>query len=199
MKIGKWLGTTALSSVLLLGTSAIGQAQDRRDDSKPSQDEAKPNQQEPKHDAGKAKPEESRRGEAKPPEQSEDKSANTEEKRDENKRGEEKSTMQEDKNRGERQESGERAQADAGRRGGHIPVDKFRANFGRGHKFKVQRPTVSGGQSTFQYGGYSFMLVDAWPVEWAYSDDVYIDYIDGEYFLFDLAHPDVRLAIVVVM
>ena len=43
------------------------------------------------------------------------------------------------------------------------------------------------------------MIVDAWPGDWAYTDDVYIDYIDGEYFLFDLAHPDVRLAIVVVM
>jgi hypothetical protein len=63
----------------------------------------------------------------------------------------------------------------------------------------MQQPTVVQGQPTFQYSGYSFTMVDAWPVGWAYTDQCYIDYIDGEYFLFDLAHPGVRLAIVVVL
>ena len=57
------------------------------------------------------------------------------------------------------------------------------------------RPSVVNGQPTFQYGGYSFVLVDPWPVGWAYSDDCYIDYVDGEYFLFDLVHPGVRIAL----
>jgi len=42
-------------------------------------------------------------------------------------------------------------------------------------------------------------LVDAWPVDWAYTDDCYIDYVDGEYFLFDLLHPGIRVAVFVVM
>ncbi len=197
MKLSKWLGTATLSLFLLFGTGVLIQAQEQRDDSKP-QDEAKPNQQEPRHDAGKSKPDEPRQGEAKPAEQREDKPARGEEKRDQDNRSEDKSMKQQDNSHRE-QQSGDRAQANSGRRGGHIPDDKFRSSFGRGHKFKVQRPTVVQGQPTFQYGGYSFLIVDAWPADWAYTDDVYIDYIDGEYFLFDLVHPDVRLAIVVVM
>jgi len=83
-------------------------------------------------------------------------------------------------------------------KGGHIPDDKFKSNFGNGHHFRAQGVIVQG-QSQFQYGGYNFQLVDAWPVGWAYTDDCYIDYIDGEYFLFDLLHPGVRIAIVVVL
>jgi hypothetical protein len=81
---------------------------------------------------------------------------------------------------------------------GHIPDDKFKAHFGRSHTFTA-RTVIVQGQPHFQYGGYSFQLVDAWPVGWAYTDDCYIDYIDGEYFLFDLLHPGVRVAIFVVM
>jgi hypothetical protein len=78
-----------------------------------------------------------------------------------------------------------------------IPDDKFRSSFGRQHTFKVSRPVVVGGQSQFAYGGYTFVFVDPWPVGWAYTDDCYVDYIDGEYFLFDLAHPGVRIALIV--
>jgi len=83
-------------------------------------------------------------------------------------------------------------------RGGHIPDDRFRAHFGREHHFNARTVIVSG-QPQFQYGGYTFELVDAWPAEWAYTDDCYIDFIDGEYFLIDLMHPGVRLAVFVVM
>jgi hypothetical protein len=82
---------------------------------------------------------------------------------------------------------------------GHIPDDKFRSNFGRSHTVKVQRTTVVEGQQGFVYGGYSFVFVDAWPAEWAYTDDCYIDYIDGEYFLFNLLHPGVRVALFVIL
>ena len=44
------------------------------------------------------------------------------------------------------------------------------------------RPTHrSSGRPQFQYGGYSFVLADAWPADWSYDDDCYIDYIDGEF------------------
>ena len=82
-------------------------------------------------------------------------------------------------------------------KGGHIPDDKFRSNFGRGHTFHVSRPVIVNNQPTFSYGGYSFIMVDAWPVGWAYTDDCYVDYIDGEYFLFDVLHPGVRVALFV--
>lgn len=83
-------------------------------------------------------------------------------------------------------------------KGGHIPDDKFRSQFGRGHHFNARSVIVSG-QPQFQYGGYTFSLIDAWPADWAYTDDCYIDYVDGEYFLFDVLHPGVRVAVYVVM
>jgi len=196
--LGRWASTAALSLFLLLSTGAFVQAQDRRDDPKPSQqdqDEAKPNQPEPRHDAAKPGREESmpRPEGAKPAEQSEDRPASREEK----------PANQDDAkpaSQGEHQPSqrNDRAQDTGDRRGGHIPDDKFRSNFGRQHTLRV-RPSGGGGQPTFQYGGYSFVMVDAWPADWAYTDDCYIDYIDGDYFLFDLAHPGTRLAIVVVL
>ena len=82
-------------------------------------------------------------------------------------------------------------------KGGHIPDDKFRSHFGKSHTFHPSRPTIVNNQPTFVYGGYSFIMVDPWPAEWAYTDDCYIDYIDGEYFLFDLLHPGVRIALFV--
>jgi len=35
-------------------------------------------------------------------------------------------------------------------------------------------------------------------VGWAYTDDVYIDFIDGEYYMFNLRHPGVRVAVTVL-
>lgn len=90
-------------------------------------------------------------------------------------------------------------QAQPSGKGSRIPDEKFRANFGRSHTFKVSRPTVINNQTTIQYSGYSFVLSDPWPAGWAYTDDCYIDYVDGEYFLFDLLHPGVRIALIVQM
>jgi len=79
-----------------------------------------------------------------------------------------------------------------------IPDDRFRAHFGHEHTFVVNRVTIVNGAPRFQYGGYWFVIADPWPSGWYYTDDCYIDFIDGEYFLFDLAHPGVRIAINVV-
>jgi hypothetical protein len=80
-----------------------------------------------------------------------------------------------------------------------IPDDKFRAHFGSQHHFSVGHPTMINNRPGFKYGGYSFDFVDAWPAGWAYTDDCYVDYIDGQYFLIDLLHPGVRLALIVVI
>jgi len=157
---------------MLVGCSAVIYAQDEKpQDERPTrQEEPKP---EPKRDDVKpqdeAKP---HPDEAKPPKQ---------EKREQNGHPEQ--------------------QARNGRpagKGGHIPDDKFRAHFGRNHAFTAKAIIVQG-RPQFQYGGYSFELVDVWPEGWAYTDECYIDYIDGEYFLFDLLHPGVRVAVFVVM
>ena len=74
-----------------------------------------------------------------------------------------------------------------------IPDDRFHSGFGREHVFHVDH-----GAQSFFFGGYSFQLVDPWPEAWAYSDDVYIEFIDGEYYLVDAVHPGVRVLVIVV-
>jgi hypothetical protein len=88
-------------------------------------------------------------------------------------------------------------QASAGRpnNGGRIPDDRFRASFGSGHTFHVNRAEFAGGSRRFQYGGFWFAMVNPWPVAWLYTDDVYVDYINGGYFLCDPVHPGVLLSI----
>jgi hypothetical protein len=84
------------------------------------------------------------------------------------------------------------------RTNGRIPDDRFRSNFGRGHTFRMS-PMMVGGYSRFQYGGYWFGFVQPWPVDWYYTDDVYVDYIDGGYYLCDPYYPDARVSISVVL
>ena len=82
--------------------------------------------------------------------------------------------------------------------GQRIPEDRFRAHFGREHHFRIERPVIVEGRPRFQYGGYSFIIIDTWPAGWYYTDDVYVDYIDGEYFLFNPVHPGIRIALNIV-
>jgi hypothetical protein len=79
-----------------------------------------------------------------------------------------------------------------------IDDEHFRAHFGREHHFAIHHVTVVGGRPHFAYGGYSFEIVDAWPHGWSYNDNCYIDYVDGGYYLFDLRHPGVRIAVTVL-
>jgi hypothetical protein len=85
------------------------------------------------------------------------------------------------------------------RGGGRIPDDKFRAHFGHDHHFRIGHPTIVEGRPRFEYSGYAFELVDAWPAAWSYDDDCYIDYVDDEDWLFDPLHPGMRIAVVVEM
>jgi hypothetical protein len=55
------------------------------------------------------------------------------------------------------------------------------------------------GYSRFQYGGYWFGFDQGWPVGWYYTDDVYVDYVDGGYYLYNPYYPGVRIAINVVL
>ena len=82
---------------------------------------------------------------------------------------------------------------------GRIPDARFHANFGHEHAFHMGNPVMVGGYSRFQYGGYWFGFVQPWPVGWYYTDDVYIDYVDGGYYMYDPYYPGVRFAISVVL
>jgi len=80
-----------------------------------------------------------------------------------------------------------------------IPDDRFRASFGQEHVFVISEPVIVEGFSRFQYGGFSFGFIQPWPDGWYYTDDVYVDYIDGEYFLFNPYYPGTRVSISVVI
>jgi type IV secretory pathway VirB10-like protein len=91
------------------------------------------------------------------------------------------------------------------RHGRHIPDDRFRASFGREHTFHIQHRRSGGGGvqgddgQRFQYGGYWFEYTEPWPDDWSYDDDdFYIDYVDNDYYLYDLRHPGVRILVIVV-
>ncbi len=80
-----------------------------------------------------------------------------------------------------------------------IPDDRFRSNFGREHYFRIGSPVMVGGYSRFQYGGFWFGFVQPWPSAWYYTDDVYVDYIDGGYYLMNPEYPSDRISISVVI
>lgn len=83
--------------------------------------------------------------------------------------------------------------------GRRIPESAFHAHFGREHRFAPGRMQVNNGQPQFYYGGYNFVLIQAWPEDWSYdADDYYIDDFDGEYWLFSVEHPGVRLELMIV-
>jgi len=180
-----WIGTLSL----ILGFSVAAYAQEP-----PHPPEPKPETKaEPKHQQEEAKP--PRQEEAKPPRQEEVKPPKWEEPKQhpENERQEHPNQKHPEQNAGQ-QHAGRPAGQSA-----HIPDDKFREHFGRQHTMVVRQTVIVEGRPRFQYAGYWFVLSDPWPAEWAYTDDCYIDYVDGEYFLFDLLHPGVRIALFVVM
>ena len=108
--------------------------------------------------------------------------------RRENARQEDKNTKPEEKNApaGRQQRDAKQSQArKAGRarqgNGGRIPDDRFKANFGREHSFRVSEGDYR--NHRFQYGGYWFGFVDPWPSNWLYTQDVYVVEINGVYYL----------------
>src|ERR1700675_2555701 len=82
---------------------------------------------------------------------------------------------------------------------GRIPDDRFRSNFGQEHVFVISEPVMVGGFSRFQYSGFWFGFVDPWPVEWYYTDNVYVDFIDGGYYLCNPYYSGARVSINVVI
>ena len=81
--------------------------------------------------------------------------------------------------------------------GGRIPADRYKANFGREHHFRVSEGDYR--NHRFQYGGYSFGFVDAWPSNWLYTQDVFVVEIDGVYYLCNASYPGVNLTLSITL
>ena len=94
-----------------------------------------------------------------------------------------------------------------GQRGGYhgyrVPQDRYRLYFGNKHYFRMNRlpMTYVSGYPRFQYGGYWVTFVDPWPEAWAptwyETDDVYIDYTNDGYYLYDRMRPGLGIAVTI--
>jgi hypothetical protein len=177
MKLLSVLSTTALA--VLLGMSMPVHAQD----------EPHPQEEKRAQPDEKAAHEQEKQENKQAEKEKEDRQVDKENKHAEQ---EEKSARQDERH----EQQGERHE---GKEGGRIPDDRFRANFGREHRFRIGRPVIVEGVPRFQYGGYWFVIVQPWPVGWAYTDEVYVDYIEGGYFLLSPVHPGVQISINVVL
>jgi hypothetical protein len=93
----------------------------------------------------------------------------------------------------ERSESTQDSHREAENHPQRIPDDRYHANFGAQHRFRVERR----GDRRFQYGGYQFEY-SAWPAGWGYDDDYYIEEIGGQYYLTDAVHPDRRIVVILI-
>jgi len=90
-----------------------------------------------------------------------------------------------------------------GYNGYRIPEERFRIYFGHQHYFRIAGLPMLfvGGFPRFQYDGYWFTFIDPWPGEWPANwyetDNVYVDYVGDGYYLYDLMHPGVPIAVTI--
>ena len=113
-------------------------------------------------------------------------------------RPEEKNAQEEKNAKPEEKNTQQRApEAKPAQHAGRIPADRYKANFGREHTFRVSQGDFRSGR--FQYGGYWFGFGGAWPSNWLYTQDVYVVEIDGVYYLCNPMYPGVNLVINVTL
>ncbi len=196
-------GTTL--ALLLVGAPAYAQEPDKdKPKDEPKQEEPKKNEapKKGKQDEPKEKPrqEPDRRPDdrAKPAQQNDHAQQQQQEERNRNQQKAQQDRAQEQQRAQQTQQHTDR---DNHARENHpenrgnarrIPEEKYRVSFGREHHFHVQRGT----DRRFQYSGFWFTYSDPWPGDWDYDDDVYIEEIDGEYYLFNPRHPGVRILVI---
>jgi outer membrane biosynthesis protein TonB len=209
MKLLAAISTTTL--FLVLGTTAAAYApqerQEQPDKSEKQGEKAKPEKKEPPAKPAKQeqvnKPAKQETKQASP--EKRDKPANEEPKRakqeqkDEPAKHEAKQATQQQKDehvRQQDQQSAQRSRNDSDRGGGghgRISDDRYRTSFGSGHNFHVNRGDYD--HRRFNYSGYSFGFVDAWPESWYYTDNVYVVYEEGGYYMYDAIHPGTRISV----
>jgi hypothetical protein len=193
---------------LLLGMAMFCYAQQSGQDSdQPAQEPNKPHEVPPPPRQPEVTPPQGQQ-EAKPPKQMPEAKPPKNEKQEMPRQNEEpKSAEQQKPNEQQKpahEQSGasNRAKAKPAGKSAHIPDPQFKANFGRPHTFTVNRvittTRVIPNQTQFVFAGYTFVFLDPWPADWLFTDDCFIDFVDDQYFLFDVLHPGIRVALFVV-
>lgn len=92
-----------------------------------------------------------------------------------------------------------------GYNGYRIPTNRYQSTFGPSHGFRMfSYPLLMvGGFPRFQYGGMWLSVMDPWPEywsdDWYGSDDLYIEFFGGGYYLCNRMHPLDRIAITVIV
>src|ERR1022692_2789748 len=171
------------TAVLSLAIAAPAYAQQEQHDQQEEQKD-KPAQEKEK----KAQPEKPAKQDEKKAQQ-QDKTAKPEER---NAQQQPNKTAKEERN-AQQQQAEPREQHAGGNGGGRIPDDRYKANFGQQHTFRVSQGDYN--NHRFQYGGYSFAFVGAWPSDWLYTQNVYVIEIDGVYYLCNPMYPGVNIAL----
>jgi len=198
MKLVAVFSTTALAVLLGISTPLYAQQDEHPQEEKRAEPDGRATHEQEKQDDKRVDHDgENRQGDRQAEQPRENRQVDRQSGQDterDNKRGEQEDKSARQDNRHDRQSEGRE-----GRSGGHIPDDRFRANFGRQHRFTIGQPVIVEGSPRFQYGGYWFVIAQPWPAGWAYDDEVYVDYIDGEYFLLSPVHPGVQIAINVIL
>jgi hypothetical protein len=174
--------TAVLSLALGAAAPVCAQEEHGQQGERTQQEDKKVQQEKPAHQEEKHAQQEEKKAEQEKPAQQEEKHAQQEENK-----------TQRDRPAAQHEQQAERAGGNHGR----IPDDHFRANFGREHVFIINRPVIIEGQPRFQYGGYWFGFGQPWPGDWAYTDNVYVDYVDGGYYLYNPFHPGIRIVVIV--
>ena len=110
-------------------------------------------------------------------------------KQDEKGAQQEKNTKPEEKNA--QQQHAQPAKNAGGGERGRIPADRYKANFGREHTFRVTQGDFN--NHRFQYGGYWFGFAAPWPSNWLYTQQVFVVDIGGVYYLCNPTYPGVNV------
>src|SRR5271166_80748 len=180
MKLVGVISTAVLSLILGVAAPVFAQEQHEQEEQK-----SKPAAQE----ENKGQPEKSAKQQEKPAAQPE-KNAKQEEK---NNQPAQQNAKQQEKNNQPAEKNVQQQQHATNQGGGRIPEDRYKANFGQQHRFRVSQAEY--GNRRFQYSGYWFGFVDPWPSNWLYTQDVYVVEIDGVYYLCNASYPGVNLVL----
>jgi hypothetical protein len=170
MKLAGIIGTALLS--LILAAPVYAQEQHDQEEQKDQKEQtAKPAQDEKKAETEKSA------------------------KQDEKGAQQEKNTKPEEKNAQENnkqeEKNAQQQHAQPAKNAGRIPADRYKANFGREHTFRVTQGDYN--NHRFQYGGYWFGFAAPWPSNWLYTQQVFVVDIGGVYYLCNPTYPGVNL------